>query len=103
MLICRKLSQALKQNTVPIICSILEIDGTRDGEAAMHALLILGILNDASIVFLDERLTKILIDILTSDASCELSEMCLELLHGQAEDGILIITTFEFLSFTFDS
>ncbi|XP_076236295.1 visceral mesodermal armadillo-repeats isoform X1 [Calliopsis andreniformis] len=78
--------EALKQDTVPIICSILEIDGTTGGEAAMHALLILGILNDASIMFLNERLIKILVDILTSDASSELSEMCLELLHGQAED-----------------
>lgn len=53
----------------------------------MHALLTLGILNDANIVFLDERLTVILVNILSSDTSSELSEMCLELLHGQAEDG----------------
>lgn len=53
----------------------------------MHALLTLGIFNDANNVFLDERLTRILVDILTSDTSSELSEMCLELLHGQAEDG----------------
>ena len=77
---------ALKQDTVPIICSILEIDGTTGGEAAMHALLILGILDDANIVFLDERLTKIFVDILACDTSLELSEMCLELLYGQAED-----------------
>lgn len=57
----------------------------------MHALLILGILNDANIVFLDERLTRILVDILGTDASSELSEMCLELFHGQAEDGIQMI------------
>ncbi|XP_053995605.1 GTPase-GDP dissociation stimulator vimar [Hylaeus anthracinus] len=78
--------EALQQETVPIICSILEIDGTTGGEAAMHALPILGILDDANIEFLDERLTKILIDILASDTSSELSEMCLELLHGQAEN-----------------
>ncbi|OAD61627.1 Rap1 GTPase-GDP dissociation stimulator 1 [Eufriesea mexicana] len=52
----------------------------------MHSLLILGILNDANIIFLNERLTKILVDVLSTDASSELSEMCLELLHGQAED-----------------
>ncbi|XP_015433255.1 PREDICTED: rap1 GTPase-GDP dissociation stimulator 1-B [Dufourea novaeangliae] len=80
------IKEALQQETVPIICSVLEIDGTVGGESAMHALLILGILNDASTEFLDERLTKILVDILASDTSSELSEMCLELLHGQAEN-----------------
>lgn len=75
---------------VPIICSILEKDGISGGEAAMHVLLILGILNDENIIFLDERLTRVLVDILTNDTSSELSEMCLELLHGQAEDGKLI-------------
>ncbi|XP_050596534.1 GTPase-GDP dissociation stimulator vimar [Bombus affinis] len=79
-------TEALKQEVVPIICSILEIDGITGGEAAMHSLLVLGILNDANIIFLDERVMKILINILSSDTSSELSEMCLELLHGQAED-----------------
>lgn len=55
----------------------------------MHVLLTLGILNDADIIFLDERLTKVLVDILVKDTSSEQSEMCLELLHGQAEDGKL--------------
>ncbi|EFN75447.1 Rap1 GTPase-GDP dissociation stimulator 1-B [Harpegnathos saltator] len=77
--------KALEEDTVPIICSVLEEDGTNGGEAAMHALLTLGILNDANIVFLDERLTKILVNILTSDTSSELSEMCLELLHEKAK------------------
>ncbi|KAK9303276.1 hypothetical protein QLX08_005037 [Tetragonisca angustula] len=74
------------QEVVPIICSILEIDGSTGGEAAMHSLLILGILNDANIIFLDERLTQILVNILSTYTSSELSETCLELLHGQAED-----------------
>ncbi|XP_032680958.1 rap1 GTPase-GDP dissociation stimulator 1-B [Odontomachus brunneus] len=78
--------KALEEDTVSIICSILEEDGVNGGEAAMHALLTLGILNDANIIFLDERLTVILVNILSSDTSSELSEMCLELLHGQAED-----------------
>lgn len=77
---------------MPIICSILEIDGITGGEAAMHSLLILGILNDANIIFLDERVMKILINILSTDTSSELSEMCLELLHGQAEDGTFLYT-----------
>ncbi|KAK1123834.1 hypothetical protein K0M31_008524 [Melipona bicolor] len=78
--------EALKQEVVPIICNILEIDGSTGGEAAMHSLLILGILNDANIIFLDERLTQILVNILSTYTSSELSETCLELLHGQAED-----------------
>lgn len=57
----------------------------------MHALLTLSLLNDAKITFLDERLTRVLIDVLVSDTSSELCEMCLELLHGQAEDGTLMI------------
>ncbi|XP_076622029.1 visceral mesodermal armadillo-repeats isoform X2 [Colletes latitarsis] len=79
--------EALQQEkTIPIICSILEIDGTAGREAAMHSLLILGILEDVNLEFLDERLTKILVDILASDSSAELSEICLEFLHGQAEN-----------------
>nr|XP_031841085.1 rap1 GTPase-GDP dissociation stimulator 1-B isoform X1 [Nomia melanderi] len=78
--------QALQQEIVPTICSVLEIDGTAGGESAMHMLQILGILDDADIEFLNERLIKILVDILTSDTSSELSGMCLELLHGQAEN-----------------
>ncbi|XP_011648061.1 LOW QUALITY PROTEIN: rap1 GTPase-GDP dissociation stimulator 1-B [Pogonomyrmex barbatus] len=78
--------KALEENMIPIICSILDKDGISGGEAAVHALLTLSILNDVNIIFLDERLTKVLVDILANDTSSELSEMCLELLHGQAED-----------------
>lgn len=85
------LHQALKEDIVPTICSILEEDGTSDGEAAVHALLTLSLLNDANLIFLDERLMKVLVNVLISDTSSELCEMCLELLHGQAEDGKLMI------------
>ncbi|CAK9810762.1 Rap1 GTPase-GDP dissociation stimulator 1-B [Anthophora quadrimaculata] len=78
-------SKALEHEMVPIICSILETDGSVGGEAAMHALSVLRILDDFA-VFLDERLIKILVNILTTDTSLELFEMCLEVLHGQAED-----------------
>ena len=57
----------------------------------MQALLILGVLNDSGIQFLDDRLSTILVDILASDVSSEFSEMCLEVLHGQADDGIIFI------------
>ncbi|XP_043791777.1 rap1 GTPase-GDP dissociation stimulator 1-B [Apis laboriosa] len=79
-------TKELQEEIVPIICNILEIDGTSGGEAAMHSLLILELLNDANKIFLDERLTTILVNMLSTDTSSELSEMCLELLHGQAED-----------------
>lgn len=46
----------------------------------------LEILNEAGIEFLNEKLIKILADILASDASTELSELSLELLHSQAEN-----------------
>lgn len=78
--------EALKQDIVPTICNILEEDRISDGERTVYALLILSLLNSANIIFLDERLTKILVDVFVSDTSSELCEMCLELLHGQAED-----------------
>ncbi|KAG7212796.1 hypothetical protein KM043_013054 [Ampulex compressa] len=78
--------EVLEEGTVPIICSVLEIDGIMDSEAAMPALLILGILSDANFTLLDERLVKILVNILESDISLELFEIALELLHGQAKD-----------------
>ncbi|KYM92543.1 Rap1 GTPase-GDP dissociation stimulator 1-B [Atta colombica] len=78
--------KALEEDMVPIICSILEEDGINGDESAVQVLLTLGILNDVNIIFLNERLTRILVDTLASDTSSELSEMCLEILHGQAED-----------------
>lgn len=78
--------EVIKKEVVPEICNILEIDGIATREAAMQALLILGVLNDSDIQFLDERLANILVEILSSDNSSEFSEMCLEVLHGQADD-----------------
>lgn len=78
--------KALEEDMVPIICSILEEDGINGDESAVQVLLTLGILNDVNIIFLNERLTRVLVDILANDTSSELSEMCLEILHGQAED-----------------
>ncbi|XP_015120717.1 rap1 GTPase-GDP dissociation stimulator 1-B isoform X2 [Diachasma alloeum] len=77
--------KVLEDELVPIVCDVLEVDGKTGGEAAMHALLALEILNDSGVQFLDERLTKVLVEILAGDSSSELSQMCLELLHGQAE------------------
>lgn len=90
----------MDENVLSVVCSILEIDGTTSGEAATHAMLILGILADLGKEVLDERLTKILVNILASDASPELSEMCLELLHGQAESGKLMKNIGEYMYMT---
>ncbi|XP_014476642.1 PREDICTED: rap1 GTPase-GDP dissociation stimulator 1 isoform X2 [Dinoponera quadriceps] len=78
-------TQVLERNIIWMISTILEQDGIND-ETAMHGLLTLSILNDANIIFLDEKLTKILVDILTRDTSPVLSGIGLALLHGQAED-----------------
>ncbi|XP_051160445.1 GTPase-GDP dissociation stimulator vimar [Leptopilina boulardi] len=78
--------EVIKKEVVTVICKILEIDGVATREAAMQALLILGVLNDYDIQFLNERLANILVEILKSDNSSEFSEMCLEVLHGQADD-----------------
>ncbi|XP_033219171.1 rap1 GTPase-GDP dissociation stimulator 1 [Belonocnema kinseyi] len=78
--------EVIKEEVVPAICSILELDGIKTREAAMQALLTLGVLNDSGIQFLDDRLSIILVEILASDTSSEFSEMCLEVLHGQADD-----------------
>lgn len=81
----------MEANVVPIICSVLEMDGkNEDGKVAMHALLTLGLFNDLGTQFLDERLCKILVEILSKPTLTELSEMCLEFVHGQAENGNII-------------
>lgn len=72
---------------IPIICDVLEIDGVTGGNSAMHALLTLETLNENGHQFLNERLAKVLVDILDVDISTELSELCLTLLQGQAEHG----------------
>ncbi|KAK0182586.1 hypothetical protein PV327_000711 [Microctonus hyperodae] len=77
----------LEQNLIPIICDVLEIDGVTGGNSAMHALLTLEALNESGHQFLNERLAKVLVDILDVDISTELSELCLTLLQGQAEHG----------------
>ena len=80
--------QALEENVVPIICSVLEVDGmSENSKAAMHSLPTLEMFNDAGIQFLDERLCKILFEILSKPVLSELSGVCLELVHGLAENG----------------
>ncbi|KAF7408298.1 hypothetical protein HZH66_002835 [Vespula vulgaris] len=78
--------QALEENIIPVLCNILEIDGVTAKETVTHILLTLGVLNDANVTFLDERLTKIIVNILSNSTSLEISEMCLELLYDQADD-----------------
>lgn len=78
--------QALEESTIPILCRILEIDGTIGGETVTHVLLTLGVLNDSNVIFLDEKLIQAIANILSSIKSLEISEMCLELLYDQVED-----------------
>ncbi|KAK2582787.1 hypothetical protein KPH14_005051 [Odynerus spinipes] len=78
--------QALEENIVQILCHILEIDGAIGGETVTHILLTLGVLNDANVIFLEEKLIKVLVNILSAGTSLEISEMCLELLYDQADN-----------------
>lgn len=70
-----------------IICNVLDKSTGRAQSAKIKALLMLGVLNDNNIQFLDTHLTKILVNILMTDDSVEVLEMCLEVLRGQAENG----------------
>ncbi|KAI4478167.1 PREDICTED: rap1 GTPase-GDP dissociation stimulator 1-B [Polistes canadensis] len=78
--------QALEENIVQVLCNILEIDGATAEETITHVLLTLGVLNDANVTFLDKKLIKIIVNILSNSTSLEISEMCLELLYDQADD-----------------
>lgn len=80
----------MEENIIQVLCNILEIDGVTAKETVTHILLTLGVLNDANVTFLDERLTKIIVNILSNSTSLEISEMCLELLYDQADDGKII-------------
>lgn len=79
--------QALEEGLMSIICNVLDKSTGRAQSAKIKALLMLGVLNDNNIQFLDTHLTKILVNILMTDDSVEVLEMCLEVLRGQAENG----------------
>ncbi|KAF7990828.1 hypothetical protein HCN44_000633 [Aphidius gifuensis] len=74
------------EEIIPIIYNILEVDAKNGKKSATHALLILESLNESGLEFFNDKLIKILADILENDTSTELSELSLELLHSQAEN-----------------
>ncbi|XP_066599974.1 GTPase-GDP dissociation stimulator vimar isoform X2 [Prorops nasuta] len=75
----------LDDEILPLILKVLEIEGPTGGEAAMSAIIILELLKDVGVEFEDEKLTKILVSILASNVSSELSEACLEFLYSNVE------------------
>lgn len=82
--------QILKQGVLDILRKFLILDGTDPAgeETTTHVLLVLGLLADAvplGDALLDEQLCKITVQVLGASTSPEVSEMCLELLHAQAE------------------
>lgn len=83
-------NQAVDENAIPIISSILEIENEETEDTKTHALFILGVFYDSGIQFLDERLAHILVKILQNNYSLGLSEICLEVFYSQADDGTKI-------------
>ncbi|XP_034940036.1 rap1 GTPase-GDP dissociation stimulator 1-B isoform X2 [Chelonus insularis] len=79
-------NEAIEQGVVSLLCDVLELDGHEASQSAMHTLLTLEILNESGIHFLDERLTRVLVNMLGNDTASELAAICLEVLHGQAEN-----------------
>ncbi|KAK7873277.1 hypothetical protein R5R35_011343 [Gryllus longicercus] len=90
--------KAVDLGVVSLLCKILEIDGSASSgeEACTHVLLILGLLadpvcrrcpaRDLADALLDEHLYKVAVQVLGASQSPDVSEMCLELLHSQAEN-----------------
>lgn len=83
--------KAVNLGVISVLCKILELDGTSSvgEEASTHVLLILGLLADSAVggdALLDERLYKVTVQVLGASSSPDVSEMCLELLHSQAEN-----------------
>ncbi|PNF24564.1 hypothetical protein B7P43_G05383 [Cryptotermes secundus] len=83
--------KAIELGVSRLLCSILELDGTvpEGEEASTHILLILGLLTDLvppCDSLLDEKLCQVTVKVLGASSSPEVSEMSLELLHGQAEN-----------------
>ncbi|XP_074104665.1 visceral mesodermal armadillo-repeats [Cotesia typhae] len=77
--------EALDQGFISIACNILEIDGPNNAKSAMHVLLTLELLTETGLMFLNERLTKVLVNLLDDEEAIEHSILCLELIQVQAE------------------
>ncbi|XP_046665551.1 rap1 GTPase-GDP dissociation stimulator 1 [Homalodisca vitripennis] len=81
--------KALELDIMELLYSVLELGVTKEGEeAAVHTLVILGLLTDAApgTLTLSEKLCNVTVKTLETSTSGELSELCVELLHTQAEN-----------------
>lgn len=85
--------KVVEMGVMDLLCSILELGiSTKEGEeAGIHVLIILGLLTDSApgSLLLSERLCGVTVKTLETSTSGELSELCVELLHTQAENEIV--------------
>ncbi|BES93298.1 rap1 GTPase-GDP dissociation stimulator [Nesidiocoris tenuis] len=80
--------QVVEMGVMEILCDLLTFGiGTKtEEETAVHIYVILGLLTDAgSSVCISEKLCGVTVKILSESSNGELSELCIELLHSQAE------------------
>ncbi|XP_059471652.1 GTPase-GDP dissociation stimulator vimar [Neocloeon triangulifer] len=77
--------KALELGVVPILTDFLESSNEEDNGQS-HILMILNLLADIDNELLSDRLCKALVTLLGRTTSGEISEMCLELMLGQAEN-----------------
>lgn len=57
----------------------------------MHVLLTLELLTETGLMFLNERLTKVLVNLIDDEEAIERSILCLELILVQAEHGKIFL------------
>lgn len=72
-----------------LLTKILEAGAEQDETAAIHVLMILSLLAESvnGEPLLTNRLCSVLVKTLGKSTSGELSELCVELIHGQAENS----------------
>ncbi|CAH0387037.1 unnamed protein product [Bemisia tabaci] len=81
--------ELIKLGTVELLTKILEAGAEQDETAAIHVLMILSLLAESvnGEPLLTNRLCSVLVKTLGKSTSGELSELCVELIHGQAENN----------------
>uniref|UniRef100_A0A0A9YZP0 Rap1 GTPase-GDP dissociation stimulator 1-B n=2 Tax=Lygus hesperus TaxID=30085 RepID=A0A0A9YZP0_LYGHE len=82
-------AKVLEMGVMDILCDLLTygISTKQEEETAVHIFVILGLLTDTgSSVSISEKLCAVTVKILSESANGELSELCVELLHSQAEN-----------------
>lgn len=81
--------KALELGIVSILTDYLETDNEDGGPT--HVLMILNLLADIDSEMLDDRLCRSLVSLLGKTTSGEVSEMCLEIMLNQAENGLFFL------------